>query len=49
MQPSSHTQIHIPLVAWPVAIMTNLGTTRQLTLSTDTIAKIFAKQDHTLE
>jgi phosphate transport system substrate-binding protein len=38
------TQIHIPLVAWPVAVMTNLGTTRQLTLSTDTIAKIFAKK-----
>jgi len=38
------TQIHIPLVAWPVAVMTNLGSTRQLTLSTDTIAKIFAKK-----
>lgn len=38
------TQIHIPLVAWPVAIMTNLGSNRQLTLSTDTIAKIFSKQ-----
>lgn len=38
------TQIHIPLVAWPVAVMTNLGTTRQITLSSDTIAKIFAKQ-----
>lgn len=38
------TQIHIPLVAWPVAVMTNLGSTRQLSLSTDTIAKIFAKK-----
>jgi phosphate transport system substrate-binding protein len=38
------TQIHIPLVAWPVAVMTNLGSTRQLTLSTDTISKIFAKK-----
>ena len=38
------SQIHIPLVAWPVAVMTNLGSTRQLTLSTDTIAKIFAKK-----
>ena len=38
------TQIHIPLVAWPVAVMTNLGSNRQLTLSTDTIAKIFAKK-----
>jgi len=38
------TQIHIPVVGWPVAIMTNLGSTRQLTLSTDTIAKIFAKK-----
>jgi phosphate transport system substrate-binding protein len=38
------TQIHIPLVAWPVAIMTNLGSTRQLTLSTETIADIFARK-----
>ena len=38
------TQIHIPLVAWPVAVMTNLGSTRQLTLSADTISKIFAKK-----
>lgn len=38
------SQIHIPLVAWPVAVMTNLGSTRQLTLSTTTIAKIFAKK-----
>jgi phosphate transport system substrate-binding protein len=38
------TQIHIPLVAWPVTIMTNLGSTRQLTLSTDTISKIFARK-----
>jgi phosphate transport system substrate-binding protein len=37
------SQIHIPLVAWPVAVMTNLGSTRSLTLSTDTIAGIFAK------
>jgi phosphate transport system substrate-binding protein len=38
------TQIHLPLVAWPVAIMTNLGSSRQLTLSTETIAGIFAKK-----
>jgi len=38
------TQIHIPLVAWPVAIMTNLGSTRQLTLSADTVSKIFARK-----
>jgi phosphate transport system substrate-binding protein len=38
------TQIHIPLVAWPVAVMTNLGSSRQLTLSADTIAGIFAKK-----
>jgi len=38
------TQIHIPLVAWPVAVMTNLGSTRQLTLSTETIADIFARK-----
>ena len=38
------TQIHLPLVAWPVAVMTNLGSSRQLTLSTGTIAGIFAKK-----
>ena len=34
--------IHIPFVAWPVAVMYNLNTTKQVNLSTETIAKIFA-------
>jgi phosphate transport system substrate-binding protein len=38
------TQVHVPLVAWPVAIATNLGSTRQLSLSADTVSKIFARQ-----
>jgi phosphate transport system substrate-binding protein len=34
--------LHIPFVAWPVTIMYNLNTNKQVNLSTDTIAKIFA-------
>ena len=34
--------LHIPFVAWPVAVMYNLNTTKQVNLSTETIAKIFA-------
>ena len=41
--PMIANEIHIPTVLWPVAIMTNLGgSNKPLTLSTDTIAKIFA-------
>ncbi|MFM1937687.1 MAG: hypothetical protein RLZZ320_545 [Actinomycetota bacterium] len=36
--------IHIPFAAWPVAVMANLPNSRQLNLSTETIAKIFAGQ-----
>jgi phosphate transport system substrate-binding protein len=36
--------LHIPFVAWPVSVMYNLNTTKQLNLSTETVAKIFAGQ-----
>jgi len=36
-------EIHVPTVLWPVAILTNLtGSNKPVTLSTDTIAGIFA-------
>ena len=36
-------EIHVPTVLWPVAILTNLtGSNKPVTLSTDTIADIFA-------
>lgn len=36
-------QIHLPAFVWPVAILTNLGgSNKPLTLSTETLAKIFA-------
>lgn len=36
-------EIHVPTVLWPVAILTNLtGSNKPVTLSTDTIAEIFA-------
>lgn len=36
-------QIHLPAFVWPVAILTNLGgTNKPLTLSTETLANIFA-------
>ncbi len=35
-------EIHIPTVIWPVAILTNLNTTKPLNLSRETIAGIFA-------
>ena len=36
-------EIHIPTVLWPVAILTNLpGSNKPVTLSTDTVAGIFA-------
>ena len=39
------TEIHLPAFVWPVAILTNLGgTNKPLTLSTQTLAKIFAGQ-----
>lgn len=34
--------IHIPFVAWPVAVMYNLNSSKTVNLSTETIAKIFA-------
>lgn len=34
--------LHIPFVAWPVTVMVNLNSTKQVNLSVDTIAKIFA-------
>ena len=41
--PMIPNEIHVPTVLWPVAIMTNLGgSNKPLTLSTDTIANIFA-------
>ena len=36
-------EIHVPTVLWPVAVLTNLpGSNKPVTLSTETIAKIFA-------
>jgi phosphate transport system substrate-binding protein len=36
-------QIHLPAFVWPVAVLTNLGgSNKPLTLSTETLAKIFA-------
>jgi len=36
-------EIHVPTVLWPVAILTNLtGSNKPVTLSTDTVAEIFA-------
>lgn len=36
-------EIHVPTVLWPVAILTNLGgSNKPITLSTDTVAKIFS-------
>jgi len=41
--PMIANEIHIPTVLWPVAILTNLpGSNKPVTLSTDTVAKIFA-------
>jgi len=38
-------EIHLPAFVWPVAILTNLGgSNKPLTLSTETLAKIFAGQ-----
>ena len=38
-------EIHLPAFVWPVAILTNIGgTNKPLTLSTQTLAKIFAGQ-----
>jgi phosphate transport system substrate-binding protein len=38
-------QIHLPGFVWPVAVLTNLGgSNKPLTLSTETLAKIFAGQ-----
>jgi phosphate transport system substrate-binding protein len=38
-------EIHLPAFVWPVAILTNIGgTNKPLTLSTETLAKIFAGQ-----
>jgi len=38
-------QIHLPAFVWPVAVLTNLGgSNKPLTLSTETLAKIFAGQ-----
>jgi phosphate transport system substrate-binding protein len=38
-------EIHVPTVLWPVAILTNLtGSNKPVTLSTDTVAKIFSGQ-----
>ena len=34
--------LHIPFVAWPVTVMVNLNSTKQVNLSVETIAKIFA-------
>jgi len=40
------TMIHVPAVAWPVAVMYKWAgnTTKPITLSTETIAKIFARK-----
>lgn len=41
--PMIANEIHIPTVLWPVAILTNLpGSNKPVTLSTDTVAGIFA-------
>ncbi|MGI9198896.1 MAG: substrate-binding domain-containing protein [Candidatus Nanopelagicaceae bacterium] len=41
--PMIPNEIHIPTVLWPVAILTNLpGSNKPVTLSTDTVAGIFA-------
>ena len=41
--PMIANEIHVPTVLWPVAILTNLtGSNKPVTLSTDTIADIFA-------
>jgi len=41
--PMIANEIHVPTVLWPVAILTNLtGSNKPVTLSTDTIAGIFA-------
>jgi len=41
--PMIANEIHIPTVLWPVAILTNLpGSNKPVTLSTDTLAGIFA-------
>jgi phosphate transport system substrate-binding protein len=38
-------ELHLPAFVWPVAILTNIGgTNKPLTLSTQTLAKIFAGQ-----
>ncbi len=38
------TMIHIPALAWPVAVMYNLNQSKQVVLSVDTVAKIFARK-----
>lgn len=41
--PMIANEIHVPTVLWPVAILTNLpGSNKPVTLSTDTVAGIFA-------